>query len=112
MDRIVEWITATSKRRGVNPLLGPQIGPFLRNARLGSLTTNVISLPVGSYGGRVGKLAETDVFGVIGGVKPLVVSQGLTTAEIYDDALRAAREDLDRYQCYLPFYLAYGQRVV
>lgn len=112
MDRIVDWITATSKRRGVNPLLGPQIGPFLRDARLGSLATNAITLPVGSYGGRVGKLAETDVFGVISGVKPLVVSQGLTSADIYDDALRAAREDLDRYQCYLPFYLAYGQRVV
>ncbi len=112
MDRIVEWITATSKRRGVNPLLGPQIGAFLRDARVGSLATNAITLPVGSYGGRVGKLAETDVFGVISGVKPLVVSQGLTTADIYDDALRAARADLDRYQCYLPFYIAYGQRVM
>jgi len=112
MDRLVDWITATSNRRGVNPLLGPQIGNFLRDARVGSVTANAITLPVGSYGGRVGKLAETDVFGVVGGVKALVVSQGLTTAEAYDDAMRAAREDLDRYQCYLPFYLAYGQRVI
>ena len=111
MDRIVDWITATSNRRGVNPLLGPQIGNFLRDARLGSVEARAITLPVGSYGGRVGKLAETDVFGVVGGVKALVVSQNLTTAEAYDDAMRVAREDLDRYQCYLPFYLAYGQRV-
>jgi ubiquinone/menaquinone biosynthesis C-methylase UbiE len=112
MDRIVDWITATSNRRGVNPLLGPQIGSFLGAAGLGSVTANAITLPVGSYGGRVGKLAETDVFGVVGGVKALVVSQNLTTAEAYDDAMRVAREDLDRYQCYLPFYVAYGQRVV
>ncbi|HUY78102.1 MAG TPA: methyltransferase domain-containing protein [Ktedonobacterales bacterium] len=111
MDRIVDWITATSNRRGVNPLLGPQIGNFLRDARLGSVEARAITLPVGSYGGRVGKLAETDVFGVVGGVKALVVSQNLTTAEAYDDAMRVAREDLDRYRCYLPFYLAYGQRV-
>lgn len=110
MDHLVELITVISNRRGVNPLLGPQIGNFLRDARLGSVTARAITLPVGAYGGRVGKLAETDVFGVVGGVKALVVSQNLTTAEDYDDAMRVAREDLDRYQCYLPFYVAYGQR--
>ncbi len=110
MDKIVEWITVASNKRGVDPLLGPHIGGFLQGAGVANVTAKAITLPVGNYGGRVGKLAETDVFGVVGGVKALVVSQGITTAEAYDEAMAQARADLDRYQCYLPFYIAFGQR--
>ena len=110
MDQIVNWITQASLRRGINPLLGPRIGEFLRAAGARNVTTRDISLPVGAYGGRIGRLAETDVFGVLGGVKGLVASQGLATAEQYEQAVQAARADLTRYQCTLPFYIAYGRR--
>ena len=110
MDQLVDWITQASVKRGVNPLLGPRVGDFLKMAGMANVTSRAISLPVGAYGGRVGRLAETDVFGVVGGVKGLVTSMGITTPEAYDDAMRQARADLNSYQCALPFYIAYGQR--
>jgi len=110
MDQIVEWITQASLKRGVNPLLGPQIGKFLTMAGMTNAVSRAIMLPVGAYGGRVGRLAETDVFGVVGGVKGLVTSMGITSPEAYDNAMRKARADLASYQCALPFYLAYAQR--
>lgn len=110
MDQIVDWITRASLRRGVNPLLGPRIGEFLGAAGAVNVATRSIALPVGAYGGRVGRLAETDVLGVLAGVKGLVAAQGLATAETYDQAVTMARADLNRYQCTLPFYLAFGQR--
>ena len=66
MDKIVEWITEASLKRGVNPMLGPRIGEFLKMAGMTNVVARAIALPVGAYGGRVGRLAETDVFGVVG----------------------------------------------
>ena len=110
MDKIVEWITEASLKRGVNPLLGPHISRFLPMAGLTNVVSRSIALPVGAYGGRVGRLAETDVFGVVGSVKGLVTSMGITTPEAYDSAMQQARADLATQQCMLPFYIAYAQR--
>ena len=110
MDKLVGWITEASMRRGVDPALGPHIGELLHAAGLAQITTNGIQLPVGRAGGRLGNMAAADVFGVIGGVKALVVAQGLTTAEVYDATMEQARNDLNTYACTLPFYIAYGQR--
>jgi ubiquinone/menaquinone biosynthesis C-methylase UbiE len=110
MDSLVKWITEASLRRGVDPLLGPQIATYYADAGLMQQKTRDISLPVGRYGGRLGTMAEVDVFGVVGGIKQVVVAQGITDAPTYDAAMNQARADLDRFQCALPFYLAYGQK--
>jgi ubiquinone/menaquinone biosynthesis C-methylase UbiE len=110
MDQLVRWITQASMRRGVNPLVGSRIGELLAPAGLTNTVARGITLPVGAYGGRVGRMAETDIVGVVSGVKGLVTSMGITTPESYDAALSQARADLARYQCALPFYIYYGQR--
>jgi hypothetical protein len=43
-------------------------------------------------------------------VKGLVASQGIAAPETYDQAVQVARNDLGRFKCILPFYIAYGQR--
>ena len=110
MDTIVDWIAQASARRGVDALLGPKVAGFFRDAGLTTMTAREIRLPVGQYGGRLGNMAAVDVFGVVTGVKPLVVSQGLTDEQTYDRLLQQARTDLDTYRCTLPFYIAYGQK--
>lgn len=110
MEKIVAWITEASLRRGVDPALGPHIGDLMHKAGLTQISTSGIQMPVGRYGGRLGNMAAADVFGVVGGVKALVVAQGLATAEAYDLAMEQARRDLNDYRCVLPFYIAYGRR--
>ncbi|MGE5333977.1 MAG: class I SAM-dependent methyltransferase [Nitrososphaerota archaeon] len=110
MDMIVDWVTQASQRRGVNPLIGPRVADFLAGAGAVNVNRRDIALPVGAYGGRIGKMAETDIFGVMGGVKPLVTAQGIASDEAYTAALTQARADINRFRCTLPFYLAYGQR--
>lgn len=110
MDQIVNWITQASMRRGVNPLVGPRIGEYLRAGGVANVSARTVALPVGAYGGRVGRLAETDVLGVLAGVKGLVAAQGIAAPEAYDQAVQVARADLNRFQCTLPFYIAFGQR--
>lgn len=110
METLVRWITEASQRRGVNPLLGPRVTDFLVSAGAVNVSKRDIALPVGEYGGRIGKMAETDIFSVMGGVKGLVTTQGIASDEAYGMALAQARADLNRYQCTLPFYLTVGQR--
>lgn len=110
MDMLVQWITDASARRGVDPLLGPHVAGFLENAGLKSVVKREVLLPVGSYGGRLGTMAAADVFGVMTGVKQLVVAQGIADAAPYDAALAQVRIDLDRMRCTLPFYIAHGQK--
>ncbi|MDE3230760.1 MAG: methyltransferase domain-containing protein [Chloroflexota bacterium] len=110
MDQVVAWITQASLRRGVNPLVGPRIGEYLRTGGAANVATRNVALPVGAYGGRVGRLAETDVLGVLAGVRGLIASQGIAAPETYDQAVQVARTDLNRVHCVLPFYIAYGQR--
>lgn len=110
MDQIVQWVTQASLRRGVNPLVGPRVGDYLRAAGAANVMNRDIALPVGAYGGRIGRLAETDVMGVLAGVKGLVAAQGIASPEDFERAAQTARIDLNQYQCTLPFYIAYGQR--
>ena len=110
MEMLVQWITAASERRGVNPLIGPRVADFLAGSGAANVNRRDIALPVGEYGGRIGKMAETDIFSVMSGVKPLVVSQGIASDEAYTAALTQARADINRYRCTLPFYLSFGQR--
>jgi ubiquinone/menaquinone biosynthesis C-methylase UbiE len=110
MDMIVQWITEASTRRGVNPLIGSRVADFLAGAGVANVSKRDIMLPVGEYGGRIGKMAETDIFGVMNGVKPLVTAQGIASDEAYTAALNQTRADINRYRCTLPFYVAFGQR--
>jgi ubiquinone/menaquinone biosynthesis C-methylase UbiE len=110
MDQIVDWITQASLKRGINPLLGSRIGELLVPSGLVNVVARGVALPVGAYGGRVGRMAETDVVGVVSGVKGMVTSMGITSPETYDAAVAQAKFDLNRNQCTLPFYIYYGQR--
>lgn len=66
MDQIVEWITQASVKRGINPMLGPNIGAFLSASGMTNVIARAITLPVGAYGGRVGRLAEAGGDGCAG----------------------------------------------
>jgi ubiquinone/menaquinone biosynthesis C-methylase UbiE len=112
MEALVHWITLGSQYRGVDPLLGPRIASYYRDAGASGMEVKEVDLPVGRYGGRLGSMAEVDIFGVIGGVKPLIVSAGITDGETYERAMTQARADLDRSRCTLPFYIAYGQKPI
>ena len=110
MDALVQWITVASQRRGVDPLLGPRIASYYANAGATGMDVREVSIPVGRNGGRLGSMADVDVFGVVGSVQPLIVASGIADGQMYAGAMAQARADLDRWHCTLPFYIAYGQK--
>jgi ubiquinone/menaquinone biosynthesis C-methylase UbiE len=110
MDQIVEWIRQASLKVGVNLMLGPRIGELLAPSGLINVVARGVALPIGAYGGRVGRMAETDVIGVISRARGMVTSMGIAAPATYDAAVAQAKADLDRNHSTLPFYIYYGQR--
>jgi hypothetical protein len=82
----------------------------LHTAGLSIAHARTFTMPIGSYGGRLGVMAHTDVLGVLSGVKLLVVSHGIIDAAGYDAMVEQARTELPQHQGHLPFYSVYGQK--
>jgi len=112
MDLVTSWASALVARRGVDTNFAPNIGGLLRGAGLAQVSTREIPLPVGAYGGRIGSMLVRDYFSMFRSFEGLLVAQGLTTAEEFDQTLAPAQADLDspQYRCVSPFYISFGQR--
>jgi len=112
LDLLLYWLNEVSTHRGIDLQLGAQVGAFLHAVSLTNLVTRDISLPVGRYGGRIGRMAAVNTFALLENVRGIVVAQGVASAQKYDHALATARVDIDgdQWRCITPFYLAYGQR--
>jgi ubiquinone/menaquinone biosynthesis C-methylase UbiE len=112
MDLLVSWVVALVARRGVDSNFARNIGDLLRAAGLAQVSAREIPLPIGAYGGRIGSMLVRDYFSVIRSFEGLLVAQGLTTEEEFDQTLATAQADLDspQYRCVGPWNISFGQR--
>ena len=112
MDTIVEWSTALFAYRGVRFADGADIGDWLRAANLANVTARKVTLPMGEYGGRIGKMVATDILNGANALRGLVVERGLATAQQVEQVLAQANADMasPHGKCLWPVYIAYGQR--
>lgn len=111
-EQLMEWIRAISLRRGVEISDATRVGERLRGAGLAHVQTHTVEIPCGAWGGRVGKMMMTDYFAGVRAVRGVIVAQGITTEQEFDQTLDQALRDIDsrRYRCYMPVHLAIGQR--
>jgi ubiquinone/menaquinone biosynthesis C-methylase UbiE len=112
-EQLMDWIRAISARRGVEIQDAMSVADLMRGVGLSNVGRREARIPCGAYGGRVGKLMVTDYFAGVRAIRGVVVAQGLATEEQFDWTLDQALRDLDspRYQCYMPVYIATGQRM-
>lgn len=112
MEAINRWVSELSGRRGIDVQIGAQIGMFLQQDGLTGVVFRDIYLPVGRYGGRAGQMTAADLFAMYEGLRSLVTAQGIASPQEFDQALAAARIEVDigGRQAVRPFYLAYGMR--
>jgi len=112
VDQLMVWITATLARRGIVFDDGGKVGEHLRAAGLANVKSFKMALPCGESGGRVGGMLALDWYTLLRGFSGMTVAQGLATAEQFDGVFERARADLSSpdVRCYMPFYIAFGQR--
>lgn len=113
-EQLMDWIRAISLRRGVEIADATRVGELLRAAGVADVATQLVQIPCGDYGGRVGKMMSADYFSGVKAVGGVIAAQGLATQEQFDQTLDHAMRDIasPRYRCVFPVYIAYGRRIV
>lgn len=108
-QRIADIMLPALLSRGIDPRSSAAIDHFLREAGFRQVRMRSANLPVGEWGGRLGKLVAADVAAFNQSAKPLLLSQGLSERDIaqLDAAMLRECEEL---HCAWPFHIAYGQR--
>jgi ubiquinone/menaquinone biosynthesis C-methylase UbiE len=112
ITQLVDWLRKVLARRGVDFADGGKVADALREAGLTHVTTRTLQMPCGSTGGRIGKMLEADWFSLFNATQGFMVALGLTTAEQFEEVSAHARAEFAsaRLHCYMPVYIAYGQR--
>lgn len=110
VQKYCDLVATACKKRGIDPASVPTLGTMLQEAGLSHVQTQSVHVPIGTWGGHLGTMMFTNL--LIGGqaLKPLVVSQGLTTADEYDTLFAIVQRECEEYHSMLSFYVAYGQR--
>lgn len=111
VDQMNTWVVEACRRRGLDMTLGRHIGEMLEAAGISHVTFRELSLPVGEFGGRLGKMLETDIIAILKASKPLVVNQQIASTDAYDELLGAWQAEVAQRPMTFPFYFAFGQRL-
>lgn len=108
-QRIADVMLPALLGRGIDPRSSATIDRAVREAGFKRVQMRTAKLPVGDWGGRLGKLVAADVTAFNQAAKPLLLSQGMSERDIaqLDAAMLRECEEL---HCTWPFHIAYGQR--
>lgn len=96
-------------QRGIDPRRSAELEQFLRDAGLQQVQQRTVKLPVGDWGGRLGKLVATDVLGFSQAAKPLLLARGMSERDVAQ-LIDTMRSEMDTLRYTWPFYIVYGQR--
>lgn len=79
-EQLMDWIRAISQRRGVEIADAMAVGGLLHAAGAVDVSTRLVEIPCGDYGGRVGKMMAADYFSGVKAVGGVIAAQGVGNA--------------------------------
>ncbi len=106
---IADAMLPAMQKRGIDPRNSANLGQFLQQAGLQQVQQRMVKLPVGDWGGRLGKLVAVDVETFIQSSKPLLLAQGMSESDVTQLG-ETMRQECERLHYTWPFYIVYGQR--
>ena len=107
---VSSWFLAASKRRGIDLSMTDNLPPLLEAAGLARVEQRVVKIPVGEWGGRLGKMAGANIASGTAAIKPLVANGKDVTPEVWEQTMIAWNEELHTQQASMVCYILYGQR--
>lgn len=112
VDQIMRWISAMLQRRNIDIMDGSRVGALLHTHGLVNVHSRRVEVPIGVYGGRVGKLMAADILNAMQALRGPMEALGLATATEFDRVFAEAKSAMNspNVRCIAPFYVAYGQR--
>lgn len=108
--KLIEWMVEASHHYGIDPRLGTRVGEFLSMMRLKDIEVRSVSLPVGHWGGRIGRLMAADMVALYQGMKQRILALTSVSSETYDYTCLKMQHEWEYNRCKIVFHIAYGQR--
>lgn len=107
----VNWAQTLAAYRGINLAAGNQIGRFLSEAGMRQVRQTTVEIPLGSWGGRVGRLMGVDAVAGAKAMKTAAVHQAkLVGEDEFDRTITAMAHEFETIEATQPFYVAVGQK--
>jgi SAM-dependent methyltransferase len=107
--KMMDWVVEASRRCGIDPHLGTRIGDFLHMMRLFAVEVRSISLPLGRWGGRIGRMMAANMMALSQGMKPRMIALMGISSEEYDQTCSQMQYEWEANRCKFTFHVAYGQ---
>ncbi|KAG0300711.1 hypothetical protein BGZ98_008965 [Dissophora globulifera] len=110
--KIWRWLEQALWTLGVNIRItqDPGLVTILKEANVVNIHQDVLKLPTGDHGGKVGKLLQENEQSFWSAIAPMVIHGANVDKEDYDEALRMAEIEVEEYKSYHIFYVATGQK--
>ncbi len=108
--KLVEWAVEASRRYGIDPRLGTRVGEFLSMMKLENIEVRSVSLPVGQWGGRIGRLMAADMLALYQAMKQRILNLTGISSDAYDYTCLRMQYEWEYYHGKIAFHIAYGQR--
>jgi len=97
-----EWGIEASKPRGLCPREIPRIEHYLSEAGAINVGSRYHDIPMGSWGGHIGTMMETNLMSAFGGLKALYLTRG--SAEEFDRLLLQLPDEWRSLRSYIRFF--------
>jgi SAM-dependent methyltransferase len=108
--QLQNWIITACQKCGIDPTEIRQIETYLRVVRLINIKAEVVSLPIGQWGGRLGMTTATNMRAACLAMKPLVLQQVGINSQEYDGLLDDMIKECEERRSSFTIHIAYGQR--
>ena len=108
--QLQNWIIAACQKSGIDPAEVRQIEIYLRLAGLINTKAEVVSLPIGQWGGRLGMTTAANMRAACLAMKPLVLQQVGISSQEYDSLLENMFKECEEHRSSFIVHVAYGQR--
>ncbi|MBV9706482.1 MAG: class I SAM-dependent methyltransferase [Chloroflexi bacterium] len=105
----IAWWMAICALRGIDASKMSQLGVLLKQAGLCNIRAETKTLPVGNWGGRIGRLLAQDMLSGWPSTRPLAQTLLGVPAEAFEQVMSQLEREWNSYHTTYELYLAYGQ---
>lgn len=107
--KLLDWTQRFLLKRGIDAKLMENLAMLAENAGMKQIQSHYLDLPVGTWNTRVGALLETDCLAAYSALKAGICSEMNVDPAIYDNVLKEAPIEWNKYRASYRFSLVYGQ---
>ncbi len=110
MQQLLDIIIQGAYQQGFEPAIGQHLQTHLKTARLKHRGTSTQLIPLGAWGGQLGKMAFNTILAFLQAMKASIINQELATEALYEQLMLQIEAEAERHHTTFTCHIAYGQR--